>query len=63
MHGEQTIEFVLMDRTSGVEITPSTIGFSRFNEFNQQVAEILVGSERFSLGGSACAGGKGLLRI
>ena len=49
MHGEQTIEFVLRDRMDGVEITPTTIGFSRFNEFNQQVADFLAGSERLPL--------------
>lgn len=30
----------------GVEISPATIGLSRFNEFNQQVQEFLSGSER-----------------
>lgn len=49
MSNEATLEFVLRDRVDGVDITPSTIGLSRFNEFNQQVQEFLAGSERLKL--------------
>jgi len=49
MNREPTIEFVLSDRVEGVEITPATIGLSRFNEFNQQVQEFLAGSERLKV--------------
>ncbi len=46
MNNEYEIEFVLRDKVEGVEITPSTIGLSRFNEFNQQVEAFIAGSER-----------------
>ena len=46
MSNEHQIEFVLRDKVEGVEITPSTIGLSRFNEFNQQVEAFIAGSER-----------------
>lgn len=45
MTASQTIEFILRDREEGVELTPDTIGLSRFNEFNQQVAQFIAGSE------------------
>lgn len=45
MSGTKRLEFVLKGKRDGVEITPSTIGFNRFNEFNQQVAEFLAGSK------------------
>lgn len=45
MHREPTLEFVLRDRVDGVEVTPDTIGLSRFNEFNRQVQDFLAGSE------------------
>jgi len=44
-----TIEFVLRERVEGKDVTPSTIGFSRFNEFNQQVQEFLSGTERLKV--------------
>ncbi len=43
------IEFVLHDKVDGVEITPATIGLSLFNEFNQQVATFIAGSEGLKL--------------
>jgi hypothetical protein len=49
MKREPAIEFVLSDRVDGVEITPATIGLSRFNEFNQQVQEFLSGSGRLKV--------------
>jgi len=49
MNREPAVEFVLQDREEGVELTPSTIGLSRFNEFNQQVQDFLVGSERLKV--------------
>ena len=41
MKGPQSIDFVLRGRVDGVEITPATIGLSRFNEFNGQVEEFV----------------------
>ena len=49
MNAEPTIEFVLRDRVDGVDITPATIGLSRFNEFNQQVQDFIAGSEKLKL--------------
>jgi len=49
MSDQSTIEFVLRDRVEGVEVTPATIGLSRFNEFNQQVQDFLSGSERLKV--------------
>lgn len=43
------IEFVIRGRVEGVEITPATIGFARFNEFNQQVASFIGGSDGLKL--------------
>ena len=44
MKHEPQIEFVLQDKVDGVDITPRTIGFSQFNEFNRQVEAFLAGS-------------------
>ncbi len=44
-----SVEFVLHGTVDGVEITPRTIGFSQFNEFNQQAETFLAGSERLKL--------------
>ena len=49
MKGPQTIDFVLRGRVDGVEITPATIGLSRFNEFNGQVEEFVRGSGKLPL--------------
>jgi len=49
MDQETAIEFVLKDRVEGQEITPATIGLSRFNEFNQQVQDFLSGSEHLKV--------------
>ena len=49
MSREPAIEFVLKDRVEGEEITPSNIGLSRFNEFNQQVQDFLSGSQRLEV--------------
>lgn len=49
MEGSRQIEFVLRGRLDGVEITPDTIGLSRFNEFNRQVEEFIGGSDRLLL--------------
>lgn len=46
---EKEIEFVLRDKVEGVEITPATIDLARFNEYNQQVAEFIAGSQRLKL--------------
>jgi len=49
MDAIRKLEFVLRGRLDGVEITPSTIGLSRFNEFNRQVETFVGGSERLPL--------------
>lgn len=49
MKTEPQIEFVLQDKVDGVEVTPRTIGLSRFNEFNRQVEVFLAGSQRLKL--------------
>ena len=45
------IEFIIRDRVEGVEVTPATIGLSRFNEFNRQVEEFVSGSQKLKLDG------------
>jgi hypothetical protein len=49
MSRQHQIEFVLSDKVNGVEVTPTNIGLDRFNEFNQQVADFIAGSERLKL--------------
>ncbi len=49
MSSETAITFVMKGRVEGREITPANIGFSRFNEFNKEVADFLVGSQRLDL--------------
>jgi hypothetical protein len=44
--GSQTIEFVLRRKVGGVELTPTTIGFSLFNQFNREVEQLVGGSDR-----------------
>ncbi len=44
-----SIEFVLRGRIEGREVTPASIGLSRFNEFNQDVETFLRGSQRLEL--------------
>ena len=51
MNNRPKIEFVLRDKVDGVEITPATIGLSRFNEFNQQVEAFIAGSGHLKLDG------------
>lgn len=46
---DSQVEFVLRGRVEGVEITPSTISLSRFNEFNQQVEAFISGSDKLKL--------------
>jgi hypothetical protein len=46
----ESIDFVLHDKIDGVEVTPSTIDFTRFNEFNQQVEEFVAGSDARGVG-------------
>ena len=43
------IAFVMREKVDGQELTPDTIGLPAFNEFNQQVAEFISGSERLKL--------------
>lgn len=51
MNENRQVEFILRDKVEGVEITPSTIDLSRFNEFNKQVEDFIAGSERLSMEG------------
>lgn len=46
MNGFETIAFRMEDRVDGVEMTPETIGFARFNRFNKEVEEFIKGGER-----------------
>ncbi len=57
------IEFVLRGRVDGVEITPATIGLSRFNEFNQQVATFIAGSEGLKLDDVHVSVGEGSYKL
>lgn len=52
MNASETIEFVLHQKVEGADVTPRTIGFSQFNEFNRQVEEFLSGSARVKLADS-----------
>jgi len=47
--GVSEIAFILIEQANGVELTPDTIGLSRFNEFNQQVADFIAGSAHLKL--------------
>jgi hypothetical protein len=49
MNEDSAIEFVLHGKVEGQEITPRTIGLSRFNEFNQQVEQFIGGSQKLKL--------------
>jgi hypothetical protein len=42
----ETISFKIEDRIDGVEITPETIGFARFNRFNKEVEDFIKGGAR-----------------
>ena len=42
----ETISFRMEDRVGGVEVTPETIGFARFNRFNKEVEDFIKGGER-----------------
>lgn len=42
----ETISFKMEDRVDGLEITPETIGFARFNRFNKEVENFIKGGER-----------------
>lgn len=57
------IEFVLRGRVEGVEITPATIGLARFNEFNQQVATFIAGSDRLKLDDVHVSVGEGSYKL
>jgi hypothetical protein len=43
---QQKVEFVIHGKINGVEITPQTIGFSLFNQFNQEVEDFLKGNQK-----------------
>jgi hypothetical protein len=43
------LEFVLIERLDGVDVSPGTIGLARFNEFNQQAATFIGGSQGLKL--------------
>jgi hypothetical protein len=40
----EPVDFILRGTLDGAEITPGTINFTRFNEFNAQVERFIVGS-------------------
>lgn len=63
MSNEHEIEFVLRDKVEGVEITPSTIGLSRFNEFNLQVETFIAGVERLKADEVRVAVGEGSYKL
>lgn len=44
----ETIDFVMKGKIDGAEITPATINFTRFNEFNQQVEDFIAGGDHGS---------------
>ena len=46
MSAFETITFKMEDRINGVEITPETIGFARFNRFNKEVEDFIKGGAR-----------------
>lgn len=48
MDSPQKISFVLRTKVRGQDVTPETIPFALFNEFNQQVQKLVVGSLRES---------------
>jgi len=49
MNQAASIGFVLQGKVDGLEISPRTIGLSRFNEFNQQVEAFIIGSQKLKL--------------
>jgi len=57
------IAFVLREKIAGVEVTPDTIGLSQFNEFNQQVADFIAGSERLKLDDIHVSVGRGSYKL
>lgn len=42
----ETISFKMEDQVNGVEVTPETIGFARFNRFNKEVEDFIKGGAR-----------------
>lgn len=46
MNAFETISFKMEDRINGVEVTPETIGFARFNRFNKEVEDFIKGGKR-----------------
>jgi hypothetical protein len=46
MSAFETISFKMEDRMDGVEVTPETIGFARFNRFNKEVEDFIKGGAR-----------------
>lgn len=42
----ETIFFKFEDQIDGVEVTPKTIGFARFNRFNKEVEDFIKGGAR-----------------
>jgi hypothetical protein len=46
MNAFETISFKIEERIDGVEVTPETIGFARFNRFNKEVEDFIKGGVR-----------------
>ena len=63
MKSGRSIEFVVRERVDGVEIMPDGIGLVRFNEFNQQVAAFIGGSEHLKLDDVRAKVGKGSYKL
>jgi hypothetical protein len=57
------IEFVLRGKLEGVAITPATINLRHFNEFNQQVADFIGGSQRLKLDDVRVSVGQGSYKL
>lgn len=63
MNTVNKVEFVLRGRVDGVELTPRTIGFSQFNEFNLQVEAFIAGSAKGKLNESHVEIGEGSYKL
>jgi hypothetical protein len=59
----QRIDFIMHAAVDGRPITPETIDLATFNEFNQQVAEFISGSEHLKLDQVRVSVGQGSYRL
>jgi hypothetical protein len=63
MNAVNKIEFTLREQVDGVEVTPHTIGLSRFNEYNQQVEAFIAGSQKGKLTETRVEVGEGSYKL